>query len=115
MEKRIFMKTQSQLNLQEELDKVMSSPFMDRTDAQIDGQIKLSEIYRERYQGAQPPSLEIYNDPQYRNCKLTMDQALEIRQKYVLGEYGKKRLAAEYGVSKSVITRILNNQSWRQK
>lgn len=109
------MKTPSQLKIQDELDKVMDLPFMDRTDAQIDGQIKLSELYRERYQGAQPPSLETYNDPQYRNCKLTMDQALEIRQKYVQGEYGKKRLAAEYGVSKSVITRILNYQSWRQK
>jgi hypothetical protein len=109
------MKSISQLKLQEELERVLDSPFMNRTDAQIDGQIKLSELYQDRYQGAQPSSLEKYNDPEYRNCKLTMDQALEIRQKYVLGEYGKKRLAAEYGVSKSVITRILNNQSWRQK
>ena len=109
------MKSVSQLKLQEELERVMDSPFMDRTDAQIDGQIKLSEIYRDRYHGAQPASLEKYNDPQYRNCKLTMDQALEISQKYVPGVYGKKRLAAEYKVSKSVITRILNNQSWKTK
>ena len=109
------MKSQKKLNLQEEIDKVMDSPFMDRTDAQIDGQIKLSEIYRDRYQGVQPSSLEKYNDPKYRNCKLTMDQALEIRQKYIPGVYGKKRLAAEYKVSKSVITRILNNQSWKTK
>lgn len=109
------MKSESQLKLQEELERVMNSPFMDRTDAQIDGQIKLSEIYRDRYQGVQPTSLEKYNDPQYRNCKLTMYQALEIRQKYVPGEYGKKRLAEEYEVSKSVITRILNNQSWKTK
>lgn len=109
------MKSISQLNLQKELESVMDSPFMDRTDAQIDGQIKLSEIYRDRYQGAQPTSLEKYNDSQYRNCKLTMDQAIEIRQKYIPGVYGKKRLAAEYEVSKSVITRILNNQSWKTK
>jgi hypothetical protein len=109
------MKSESQLKLQEELERVINSPFMDRTDAQIDGQIKLSEIYRDRYQGVQPTSLEKYNDPQYRSCKLTMDQALEIRQKYVPGEYGKKRLASEYEVSKSVITRILNNQSWKTK
>jgi hypothetical protein len=109
------MKPKSKLKLQEELDKVMDLPFMNRTDAQIDGQIKLSELYLDRYQGVQPPSLEMYNDPKYRKCKLTMDQAIEIRQKYVPGEYGKKRIAAEYGVSKSVITRILNNQSWKQK
>jgi hypothetical protein len=93
----------------------MDLPFMNRTDAQIYGQIKLSEMYLDRYQGVQPSSLEMYNDPKYRKCKLTMDQALEIRQKYIPGEYGKKRLAAEYGVCKSVITRILNNQSWKQK
>jgi hypothetical protein len=109
------MKYELQLKLQEELDRVMDLPFMDRTDAQIDGQIKLSELYRDRYQGVQPSSLEKYNDPQYRKCKLTMDHAVEIRQKYLPGEYGKKRLATEYGVSKSVITRILNNQSWKIK
>jgi hypothetical protein len=109
------MKSVSQLKLQEELERVLDSPFMNRTDAQIEGQIKLSEIYRDRYQGVQPSSLEKFNDPQYRKCKLTMNQAVEIRQKYVPGEYGKKRLAAEYGVSKSVITRILKNQSWKQK
>jgi hypothetical protein len=109
------MKSISQLKLQEELERVLDSPFMNRTDAQIDGQIKLSEIYRDRYQGVQPSSLEKYNDPKYRNCKLTMDQAVEIRQKYIPGVYGKKRLAAEYEVSKSVITRILNYQSWKIK
>jgi hypothetical protein len=109
------MKSVSQLKLQEELERLLDSPFMNRTDAQIDSQIKLSEIYRDRYQGVQPSSLEKFNDPQYRKCKLTMDQAIEIRQKYLPGEYGKKRLATEYGVSKSVITRILNNQSWKTK
>ena len=77
------MKSVSQLKLQEELERVLDSPFMNRTDAQIDGQIKLSEIYRDRYQGVQPSSLEKFNDPQYRKCKLTMDQAIEIRQKYL--------------------------------
>jgi hypothetical protein len=109
------MKYESLLKLQEELDSLMDLPFMDRSDAQIDGQIKLSELYLDRYKGIQPTSLQIYNDPAYRKCKLTLDQALEIRQKYIPGEYGKKRLASEYGVSKSVITRILNNQSWKQK
>ena len=61
------MKSVSQLKLQEELERVLDSPFMNRTDAQIDGQIKLSEIYRDRYQGVQPSSLEKYNDPKYRN------------------------------------------------
>lgn len=109
------MRAELKIKLQEEIDKVLDSPFMERTDAQIDGQIKLSELYMDRYQGKQPPSLEKYNDPAFRKCKLTMDKALEIRQKYVPGEYGKKRLASEYGVTKAVITRILNNQSWKQK
>ena len=109
------MRPELKLNLQDEIDKVVDSPFMDRTDAQIEGQIILSAIYQDRYQGMQPPSLEKYNDPAFRKCKLTMDKALEIRQKYVPGEYGKKRLASEYGVTKAVITRILNNQSWKTK
>lgn len=102
-------------SIQEEINRILDLPIMHRSDAQLDGQIKLSALYKDRYKGAQPSSLEQYNDPAFRKCKLSMDQAAAIREKYMPGEYGKKRLAAEYGVSKSVITRILNNQSWKQK
>lgn len=102
-------------SIQEEINSMMDLPIMQRSDAQLDGQIKLSALYKDRFKGTQPASLEQYNDPEFRKCKLNRIQAEEIRSKYIPGEYGKKRLAAEYGVSKSVITRILNNQSWKQK
>ena len=90
-------------------------PLMRRTDKQLEGQVKISLLYQDRFQGSQPESLKDYNLPDRRKCKINMEQADKIRKNYTPGTYGKKRLAKEFGVSKAVITRILNNESWTIK
>ena len=44
--------------------------------------------------------------------KITIDEANEIRAKYVPHKYTIKMLEAEYGVSGRTITRIIKNQSY---
>lgn len=90
-------------------------PLMRRSDKQLEGQAKISLLYQDRFQGSQPESLKEYNLPERRKCKINWKQAEQIRKSYTPGEYGKKRLAKEFGVSKAVITRILNNESWKIK
>jgi hypothetical protein len=46
--------------------------------------------------------------------KLTLEQAEAIRQRYAAGER-QVDLAAEYGVSRPTITRIINNSIWRNQ
>lgn len=111
MEKRIFMESEL-IDYQELFNQIEDHPCMQRTDEQLAGQVKLSCLYQDRYQGSQPESLKEYNLPERRNCKITREQSEEIRRRYSPNAYGKKRLAKEFGVSKAVITRILINQSW---
>ena len=107
---------ESQLvDYQELLNQIEDHPCMKRTDEQLAGQLKLSCLYQDRYQGSQPESLIEYNLPERRKCKINMEQADKIRKNYTPGTYGKKRLAKEFGVSKAVITRILKNESWKIK
>lgn len=101
--------------LQLSLDRVTSKILTDRTENQILGQVLQSNFHKEKLQGRQPVNLAFYNDPLKRNTKLNFEKANEIRRKYNHGEYGKKRLAKEFGVCKAVITRIINNQSWKQE
>jgi hypothetical protein len=112
MEKRIFMESEL-IDYQKVFNQIEDHPCMQRSDDQLAGQVKLSCLYQDRYQGSQPESLKEYNLPERRNCKISREQSQEIRLKYSPNTYGKKRLAKEFGVSKAVITRILNNQSWR--
>lgn len=42
------------------------------------------------------------------NCKLTNDQILEIRQRYINGECNQSKLAKEYGVVHQHMSRIIN-------
>ncbi|MCF8220688.1 MAG: hypothetical protein K9I97_04310 [Cryomorphaceae bacterium] len=90
-------------------------PLMRRTDKQLEGQAKISLLYQDRFQGKQPESLKVYNLPERRKCKINWEQADKIRSSYIPGVHGKKKLAKEFGVSKAVITRILNNESWTIK
>ena len=90
-------------------------PLMRRSDKQLEGQAKISLLYKERLNGNQPETLKEFNDPERRKCKISWEQAYQIRKNYTPGTYGKKRLAKEFGVSKAVITRILNNESWKIK
>jgi DNA invertase Pin-like site-specific DNA recombinase len=47
-----------------------------------------------------------------RTARLTEAQVIEIRQKYLPGLYGSKKLAKEYGVSPSAIQGIISGITW---
>ena len=49
---------------------------------------------------------------QSSNAKLTDQQVREIRNRYAAGGVGKRPLAAEYGVSRTLITNIVAKKSW---
>lgn len=46
------------------------------------------------------------------NSKLTVEEVLEIRKKYKPHRYTQKQLAADYGVTRSHIGRILRREYW---
>lgn len=99
--------------IQEEVTTVCEEVFAHRTDKQLWLYQELSERYLAAKKGQQPPALKKYNSPSNRKCKLTPEQVIEIRKRYVPYVYGKKRLAAEFGVSPSVILRILRGEAWK--
>ncbi len=100
--------------IQEEVSKVQECWFAKKTDKQLQAYQDLSELYKGRNKGIQPIALSAYNSPSKRSCKLSVDQVREIRRKYNPHVYGKQKLAREYGVSTSVIYRILNGKSWNK-
>ena len=99
--------------IQEEINKIENAPFAKKTDKQLMAWDILSELYKQQYNGVQPLSLVKYNDSENRKTKLTKDKVREIRRKYNPHIYGKKRLAIEYGVSVSVIYRIIKGIMWK--
>ena len=100
-------------SIQQEVDKVGKSSFAHKTDRQLWSYQELSDKYYSENGCCQPQSLKKFNKATNRRCKLTIDKAREIRRKYIPHVYGKKQLALEYGVSKSVIMRIIKGISWR--
>lgn len=102
------------LNLiQQEVNKVMTLSVSHRTDRQLQSYDHLSNMYKDRLKGSQPDALKEFNHHSKRQCKLSPEQVKMIREKYVPYEYGKKKLSKEFGVSPSVIHRILNGKSWK--
>jgi hypothetical protein len=99
--------------IQKEVTSVGDTSFAHKTDKQLWLYQKLSDAYLEAKKGQQPEALKKYNSPVNRKCKLTHDQVKEIRERYIPHVYGKKRLAADYGVSTSVILRIIRGESWK--
>ena len=99
--------------IQEELKKIEYSSFAKKTDKQLMAWDILSELHKQQCQGIQPLALVKYNDSENRRTKLTKDQVREIRRKYNPHIYGKKRLAIEFGVSVSVIYRIIKGIMWK--
>ena len=99
--------------IQKEINKVKMSPFASKTDKQLLAYEMLSELHKQKYQGLQPLALAKYNDSENRKTKLNKLKANEIRKKYNPYVYGKKRLAIEYGVSVTVIYKILKGQLWK--
>jgi len=98
--------------IQKEVTNVGEGSFAHKTDKQLWLYQKLSESYLEAKKGQQPTALKEYNSPMSRKCKLTPEQVREIRKLYVPQVYGKKRLSAEFGVSPSVILRIIRGEAW---
>jgi hypothetical protein len=99
--------------IQSEIKKIESSSFAKKTDKQLMSYEILSELYKSQYKGVQPLALVKYNDSENRKTKLNKAQVSEIRRKYNPYVYGKKRLAIEYGVSVSVIYRIIKGLMWK--
>lgn len=99
--------------IQKEVTNVGEGSFAHKTDKQLWLYQKLSENYLEAKKGQQPPALKKYNSPTSRKCKLTPELVREIRNLYTPHVYGKKRLAAEFGVSPSVILRIIRGEAWK--
>ncbi len=99
--------------IQTEIKKIQSSPFAKKSDKQLMSYEILSELHKNQYQGIQPLALIKYNDSENRKTKLNKEQVREIRRKYNPHVYGKKRLAIEYGVSVSVIYRIIKGLMWK--
>ena len=98
----------------QELLKIQNSTYAKKTDKQLLSYERLSEMHKEKYNGVQPEQLRPYNNPENKRKKLTREKVNEIRRKYSPHVYGKKRLAEEYGVSTSVIYRIIKGQSWKE-
>lgn len=99
--------------IQDEINKVQKSSFAHKTDKQLLAYEILSELHRQKYQGLQPLALAKYNDSENRKTKLNKQKVNEIRKKYNPYVYGKKRLAIEYGVSVTVIYKILKGKMWK--
>ena len=99
--------------IQREVSKVWKADYAKKTDKQLMSYQDLSDRYRSECGGNQPPALAKYNSSANRKCKLTAAQVRSIRNKYIPHVYGKVRLAQEFGVSTSVILRILRGESWK--
>ena len=102
-----------EIDIESEMKHIFNSSYSKKTDRQLWAYQQLSDSNRALFNGLQPKALERFNNPENRKCKLTIEQANIIRQKYKPMEYGKLKLAKEFGVSKSVISRILDGKSWK--
>ena len=100
--------------IKEELKKIQCSKFTQKTDEQLWAYEELSRSQRDKLKGNQPECLRRYNSHSNRVCKLTPKLVKEIRLKYIPFVYGKQKLALEYGVSTSVVYRILHGKSWKE-
>ena len=92
----------------EELKKIQESEYAKKSDKQLISYEILSELHKGKNMGIQPIAFKIFNENRPR--KLSIDKILEIRKKYNPYVYGKLRLAKEYGVSKTLIHKIISKQ-----
>jgi hypothetical protein len=92
----------------QELKKIQESEYAKKSDKQLISYEILSELHKGKNMGIQPIAFKIFNENRVR--KLSIDEILEIRKKYNPYVYGKLRLAKEYGVSKTLIHKIISKQ-----
>jgi hypothetical protein len=102
-----------EINFEAEMEQIFNAPFAKKTDRQLQAYQQLSDTNRALTNGVQPKSLQKFNNPLYRKCKLTSEQVTAVRKKYLPNEYGIMKLAKEYCVSKAVIRRIVEKKSWK--
>ncbi len=99
--------------IQRLIDSIDQSDYAFKTDKQLASYEDLSLMYKQKYAGRQPPQLREYKKRENGGCKLNQELVEEIRKKYKAHVYGKLRLAKEYGVSTSVIYRIIKKEIWK--
>jgi hypothetical protein len=89
-----------------EVQDINSSEYAKKTDKQLISYEILSQLNKGKNRGVQPLAFKLFNENRKR--KLSIIQVMEIKNKYNPFVYGKLRLAKEYGVSKTLIHKILN-------
>jgi len=97
--------------IQKLVDSIDQSNYAFKTDKQLASYEDLSLMYKQKYAGRQPPQLRGYKKRENGRCKLNEQLVAEIRNKYQPHVYGKLKLAKEYGVSTSVIYRIIKKEN----
>ena len=103
----------NKVKIQRLIDSIDQSDYAFKTDKQLASYEDLSLMYKQKYAGRQPPQLREYKKRENGGCKLNQELVEEIRKKYKAHVYGKLRLAKEYGVSTSVIYRIIKKEIWK--
>lgn len=99
--------------IQKLIDAIDNSNCAYKTDKQLASYEDLSIAYKFKYGSRQPSHLRGYKKRENGGCKLNEYLVEEIRKKYQPHIYGKLRLAKEYGVSTSVIYRIIKKEIWK--
>lgn len=99
--------------IQNLIDSIDSLNCVYKTDKQLASYEDLSIEHKLKYGGKQPPQLRCYKRRENGGCKLNEKLVDEIRKKYQPHVYGKLKLAKEYGVSTSVIYRIIKKEIWK--
>ena len=100
--------------IQEELNKIHAAPFSKKSDKQLIAHDILSTLHKQKYAGLQPIALVKYNKSENRKTKLSKEDVIAIRGKYNPHIYGKKRLAKEFGISVSLVHKIINRLKWKE-
>jgi DNA invertase Pin-like site-specific DNA recombinase len=99
--------------IQEEINKIHAAPFSKKSDKQLIAHDVLSTLHKQKYAGVQPIALVKYNKSENRKTKLSKEDIISIRGKYNPHIYGKKRLAKEFGISVSLVHKIINRLKWK--
>ena len=99
--------------IQEEINKIHAAPFSKKSDKQLIAHDVLSTLHKQKYAGLQPIALVKYNKSVNRKTKLSKEDVISIRGKYNPPIYGKKRLAKEFGISVSLVHKIINRLKWK--
>ena len=100
--------------IQEEINKIHAAPFSKKSDKQLIAHDVLSTLHKQKYAGVQPIALVKYNKSENRKTKLNKEDVITIRGKYNPHIYGKKKLAKEFGISVSLVHKIINRLKWKE-